>query len=187
MSLPWLKTGDEDPYTLEAAVFDVCKENPWAATWFRLGRIIVGVPGRSWEAESPQDLCPSNVETLGCTGANSNGNLSWIGWDLDVGHGITHYQNQETALADARKIRDAFKGEAEIRLSKSGVGVHVRHLLRESTPAIPAIHGKEIAKGIARKLGIKADPSALGRQAFWLWVRNPMPDAFKLIEDHVHV
>jgi hypothetical protein len=171
--------------TVEAAIIKICDRHRWPAMWFRLGCIIVSAGGRSWQVKSSDDPCPANVDALGCTGTAATGRLSWIGFDLDVGHGRLSYSDTETALVDARRIRNALEGRAEIRLSKSGIGVHVRHLLPDA-PVLPNDQGPVIAKKLAAKLNVKADPAALGRQAFWLWTRTPAPNAFKLIEEHVH-
>ena len=190
--------------TLEAAI---CKllEDPrwaWAATWFRLGEIIVQTPDRTWATRNPDNPCPRDVTALGCRGITALGHLAWVGFDLDVVHGRQAYLDTETALADARRIRDALEGRAEIRLSKSGQGVHVRSLIPaplavyhrggltpeypEGQP-VPASEGPRLAKTLARKLGLKADPSSLGRQSHWLWTSAPVPDAFKLIAPHLGV
>jgi len=171
--------------SMEAALHRVWERHPWTGMWFRLGCIIASAGGRSWQARSYDDPCPHNVDALGCTGESISGRLSWFGFDLDVGHGRLRYPDTEAALVDARRIRDALQGRAEVRLSKSGIGVHVRHLLPE-TPRLPADQGPLIAKRLAARLNISADPSALGRQAFWLWTREPAVNAFKLIEEHVH-
>ncbi|MGD0088568.1 MAG: hypothetical protein ABSE73_01485 [Planctomycetota bacterium] len=181
--------------TLEAAIFRICEEHTWTPMWFRFGEIIVKVPAdspnrhrnrqgvllSSWSTKNSLDPCPTDVELLGCTGASSTGYLSWVGWDLDVAHGHAHYCSLQEAIGDARRLRDALHGHAEIRLSKSGIGCHVRHLLPEA-PRLPASQGPVIAKMFADKLGLKADRSSLGRQAFWLWSRDPQPHGFELIE-----
>jgi hypothetical protein len=65
----------------------------------------------------------------------------------------------------------------EIRLSKGGRGVHVRHLFDEPVPDAAAV-----AKDVVAKLGVRADRSSLGRQVHYLWCRNPLVDSFRLIE-----
>lgn len=186
--------------TLKEAIAKLGEKPNWAWTmrWFRLNCIIVQTPGRVWQAKSAQDECPQAVQALGCSGISVLGHLDWVGWDLDVGHGTTSYPDPDAAIADARKLRDFLGGRAEIRYSRSGKGVHIKHLLpffkRELTPdgkvvwpdgePPPACAGPALAKTIAAKVGLRADASPLGRQAFWLWTRNAhsTPSAFQLIE-----
>ena len=168
--------------TLEEAFFEITKKHPWTAAWLRLKHIIVAVPGKSWEAKSSDDPCPSNVVALGCRGVTIAGMLSWIGWDLDVGHGREQYESTAAAIADAQRLRRHLKGRAEIRLSKSGVGVHVYNL--RMADVRPATDGPLIAKAAAKELKLRCCPTPLGRQAFWLWCRDRKPDSFRLIEAH---
>jgi hypothetical protein len=49
---------------------------------------------------------------------------------------------------------------------------------------LPAPEGPKIARTLAAQLGLRADATPLGRQAFWLWARRPAPEAFRLIEPH---
>ena len=168
--------------TLEEAFFNIAARYPWTATWLRLKHIIVAVPELSWEAKSSDEPCPFNATALGCRGITIRGMLSWVGWDFDVGHGKKQYPTTAAAIADAQRLRRRLDGRAEIRLSKSGVGVHVYHLrMRDERPAED---GPLIAKAAAKELGLRCDPTPLGRQAFWLWCRNRKPDSFRLIEAH---
>lgn len=177
--------------TLEECIFAIC-EHPdwrWAAEWFRLGEIIVQAPSirnasHTIAVSNPDMRCPPDIQAIGCTGKSITGHASWFGLDLDVGHGKTQhrYATTEEAITAARKVRDALAGRAEIRLSKSGNGVHVRcHL-----PEVPFAQVASIARDVSDVMGIRCDRSVLGRQAFWLWCRDPKPDSFKLIEGHTH-
>lgn len=159
---------------------------PWIASWWpEKGptSLIVATSERSWDAKDFSRPCPHGLLALGWSGSDLSGRLLWVGWDLDVGHGGEQYPSTDLALADAFRIRAFFEGCAEIRLSKSGRGVHVRHRLPEDVHR-PADDGSGIAKAVASKLRLKADPSALGRQAFWFWTAQPGPEAFKLITQH---
>jgi len=153
----------------------------WSATWWQPGCVIVKTTTRTWEQKSPKDFIPPGLECLGCSGHGQDGQLHWIGFDLDVGHGVTCYAMTEAALTDAYKIR-ATLGEADIRLSKSGRGIHVRHLLPIDSGLVQA-NAARIVKYLNAKLGLKSDPSNLGRQAFWLWSANPADHAFESIAE----
>ena len=174
--------------TFHEAIFNICQKHIWPAKWFRLERIIVSTgKDRSWQAKSYLDSCPSNVEALGCSGISGGGMLDWVGWDFDVGHGATAYDSTAAALVDARRLRDALHGHAEIRYSRSGSGLHVYHLLPPSTwLKLPATAGPTFAKRLAADLKLRCDPAPLGRQCFWLWERTPKnPNSFKLVEASV--
>jgi hypothetical protein len=155
----------------------------WSAPWWRTGEIIVMAAGRVWSVRDPAALLPPRAELLGCTPVNHQGHAGWIGWDLDVGeHGTTSYTTTEAAIIDARRLREALDGRAEIRTSKSGSGIHVRTILEPTQ--VPAAEAVKIARTMAARLALRADATPLGRQAFWLWARTPKPGAFKLIEPH---
>lgn len=180
--------------TFEEAVAKLCAHPKWSwsARWWRLGELIVATRDKAWSVKDPAKLVPQDVTALGCTGIDQAGRLAWVFWDLDVGHGapitlsdgeqVQPYATVEEAIADARRLRDALDGHAEIRLSKSGRGVHVRCFI-DAERGLPGSAGPEIAKTLARKLKLKADRSPLGRQAAWLWARALPPRAFELIED----
>ena len=152
----------------------------WTHRWWQTGCVAVQTDtGRAWEVSAPGDGIPPNIAHLGCAGHDCNGDLRWIGFDLDVGHGGTFYATYKEALADAKRIREAL-GEAEIRRSKSGGGIHVRHLLPSDSGLVKA-DAPRIVKYVARKLGLKADPSNLGRQVFWCWSRKPNAQSYEEI------
>jgi len=183
---------------IEAALSRVCEKNPWAAMWARLGEVIVQVPEGSpncrllrdgklhnvWSTKNLFAPCPQDVLSLGCRGIDCKERLAWLFWDLDVGHGAEKdkYPDTETAITAARKLRDWLQGRCEIRLSKSGLGVHCTHLMPNDDHA--GSEGAMLAKLIARKNNLRCDPTALGRQCRWLWTRNPQPNSFKLIAAH---
>ena len=171
--------------TFEQAFHRICAKPTWnwCAAWFRLKCIIVQAGGRSWEAKSPDAECPRDVDALGCTGESVTSRLDWIGYDLDVGHGKNAYLDTETALDDARRLRERLDGQLEIRLSKSGAGVHCRHMLPFSS-GLKFADAKAKALELTKGMMIRLDATPLGRQAFWLWARPPGPDGFKLIEPH---
>lgn len=169
--------------TIEEKLFELLAEPrwQWAAAWFRLGEVIVQAPGRAYATKKPcTDECPADVLALGSSGVTQvSGQYDWIGWDLDVGHGKASYSNTFVAIQAARKIKSKTGANTEIRLSKSGQGVHVRALFKSQ---VPLARGPQVAKEIVHELGIRTDPTALSRQAFWLWCANPGKDAFKRIE-----
>lgn len=168
--------------TLEGFIFKLCEGHPWRACWFRLGEVIVSAGGKAWATKrAMHDPCPRDIEAIGCRGVNVRGLHDWVGWDLDVGHGhpAKQYGSTIVAIHAGRMIRQRAGPQTEIRLSKSGTGVHVRQLLNEP---ITTEQAQRHAKAIVDDLGLKADPTALSRQAFWLWCREPKPDSFKLIE-----
>ena len=171
--------------TFEQAIYEIVEQErwKWCATWFRLGEIIFEAPYDRGCVKHPDTKYLNGMINLGCRGISHTGKLAWVGFDLDVSHGREKdkYESTDAALISARKIRDYLKGHAEIRLSKSGHGVHVRHFVQTDRPGED---GAKIAKAIVKKLDIRADPSALGRQAHWLWTANPKPNSFKLIEPH---
>ena len=171
--------------TIEEKIFALLDEPrwAWAATWFRLGEVIVQTPEKSWATKTPtEDECPHALLALGCTGVGQRGagnERDWIGWDLDVGHGKKSYQVTYVAIQAARLIKARMGPWTEIRLSKSGRGVHVRTLLKNP---VQLDEGPKIAKAVIDELGIRADPTALSRQAFWLCCAEPGENAFKCIE-----
>lgn len=165
--------------TLESAWWRIA-ENPtwaWVTTWVRLGETCLVVPEKTWATKDPNSLCPREVQVLGCSGLNLRGKFDWVGWDLDVGHGDTSYASTHVAIQAGKRIRAYMGDRTEIRLSKGGRGVHVRHLLDN-----PVEDAAVIAKEVSAKLGIRADRSSLGRQVHYLWCRKPLVDSFRLIE-----
>jgi hypothetical protein len=148
--------------------------------WFRLGEIIVQTPERSWATRNPHESCPNNVSALGCSGEDVRGKLSWLGFDLDVGHGKKSYATTFIAIQAARKIKERLGEPTEIRLSKGGLGVHVRHMMDDRSHEQK--EAGRIAKEIANELRIRADPTSLSRQAHWLWSRKRSPEGFKLVD-----
>jgi P4 family phage/plasmid primase-like protien len=178
----------------------------WAAAWVsigaprRPGMICVQSAGKSFELRSGS--IPEHTTAIGCggwdagsSGRGDDGLLHWIGIDLDVrgvaaaipGHAEkkTLYDSTEEALAAALLVRDLAVGAAEIRLSKSGRGVHIRIAV-----AAGVVNGREAgkslgvaayaAKHIARAAGIKCDTTVLGRQNLWFWSAAPGPRGFEL-------
>lgn len=164
--------------TLTFAIYKACQMHPWAARWFRLGQIIVQTPRKVYSTDDSEAECPNDVQALGSTSWNINKKLAWVFWDWDCGHGED--VTQEQAIAEARTVRDYFNGACEIRLSKSGLGVHCAWQAPDESR--PAEDGPKLAKAIAKKLNLRCDKAVLGRQARWLWVRDAKPNAFKLIE-----
>ena len=160
-------------------IFNICDTEKWTAMWFRLGCVIVGTTDRAWELKEPQfhDLLPDGITRLGCSGLSLSGEYEWVGFDFDCSHGKK--LSPEDALAEARKLKKALKDHAEIRRSRSGSGIHVRHLFDFHNSDAPAF-----AKALCQSLNLRADPAVCGRQAMWLWDANAGPGAFELLESH---
>jgi len=127
------------------------------------------------------ETVPKGVLALGTTGLNPAGQFEWLGWDFDVGaHGAASYPSLRAATAAAIGLRHYLDCNAEVRLSKSGQGVHVRTKLAK--PVAKEV-GLTLAKRVVDELRLSADRTPIGRQQFWLWVRKPAPAAFELIAD----
>ena len=117
------------------------------------------------------------IDRIGWSGLSTDGIARWIGWDIDVGHGETSVETLDDAFHVATRLFLRLDGHAELRLSSSGKGVHVRHTLLQPLKNDAAIR---LAKNISRKIdGI--DPTPCGRQCFWFWDRDPAPGAFRQI------
>ena len=170
--------------TIEEKILRICEEHKWPAVWFRLGCVVVKTADRVWQVRTPDDPCPNDVEALGCSGWSFSGRLDWVGIDLDIGHGTDAYKDVATAIEDARRFRDRRDGRAEIRLSKSGNGVHIRCL---TGPGYTKDDAKKVVLGMMDCCWMKADATPLGRQVFFLWARDLKPRAFELIEGHAGV
>jgi ribonuclease HI len=171
--------------TLEAAMarISATPAYEWTSAWWRLGMIIVQNGAQAYQAKGPDALEPAGLELLGCAGLSQKGVWDWIGVDLDIGdHGTKSYANLDEAIADARRAREALKGRLEIRLSKSGNGVHLKNV---PTTPMDAKDGPAFAKKFATALKLKADATPLGRQCFWHWAKTPGSNGFKLIEPHL--
>lgn len=180
----------------------IAEKHPWTALWWRRGCVVADTETGSFEFKEregvpPDDQrVPRNILALGCAGWDAFGRLHWVGWDFDVGKGkvakwqadlgMCEYATRDDAIAAARRLRDALDRQAEIRLSRSGRGVHVRHLLpQDEASYIKRDKASAIARGVAAMLKIYTDPAQLGRQCLALWCRRPSPDSFRLIEEGV--
>ena len=186
-------------FLIEDAIFHIIHTPrfAWTASWWGLNEVLIATSKRTWSTKNLFQPLPKGVVSIGSTGSDPLGNLATVSWDLDVAHGRVAYHSTEAALQDARRIRDIFEGAAEIRLSRSGLGVHVRYKLPRGpvvfpadggppqfpgwTPR-PASDGPKIARAVAWKLNVRADPAALSRQGCWLWSLNTNANSFKLIE-----
>ena len=170
----------------EQALHWIASKHTWTARWMRLGCVTVKVAEprgpegqQAWQAKDIDKELPKDAIALGCSGLSLAGTYDWIGWDMDVGHGPTSYVTREHAIADALRLREKLKGCAEVRLSKSGKGVHIRHTLET-----PAANGPELAKDFATRQFMRIDRSVCGRQCLDFWTRTPGDDSFKLIAEH---
>lgn len=176
--------------TIEEKIFQILEipQNQWAARWFRQGEVIIQGSKPLFKDRSqlvaatrkPHRFpCPDDVLALGSTGESLDGKAHWIGWDLDVGHGAKSFGSTFVAVQAGRMLKQVAGRMTEIRLSKGGVGVHVRTLI-DPMPMPEAI---ERAKQIAAEARItRMDPTSISRQAHWLWSANPKSRGFELIE-----
>lgn len=121
-----------------------------------------------------------------------SGNMFWTSdgtylpgaffFDLDVNHGSPKmaYISFQEALEAAKRLKTVLP-QGFIFRSTNAEGIHIKASLGKDVS-----HSKKeimaLIKGIVHKLGIKHDPSALGRQFLWHWCRNPQPNSFELIE-----
>lgn len=160
----------------------------WTQDWLQWYELVIEVDevdpktGRrkAWAAKGKAldwDV-PGNLFRVGCSGRTAS-HLRWIFFDLDVGHSTNPHEDMESALADARRLRDWF-GFGEVRLSSSGRGVHLGVPMPWTD--FRASDGPRIAKTAILATGVRADPSATGRQCRFLWIRDPSPDSFRLID-----
>lgn len=168
--------------TIEEKIFELFENWQWAARWFRQGEVIICADGKTRAVRNiHKTFCPVNVQSLGCTGEGIDGKCHWIGWDLDVGHGAKQFGSTSAAILAGRMIKKVAGPATEIRLSKSGIGVHVRHLCQYDTMKL----GIERAKEIVSFAGVtRMDPTSISRQAHWLWSEKPGENGFKIIEEY---
>lgn len=172
---------------LQAEIIErIMTQHPWTASWYRNGMICALDASRPKGAQAFEvkgGVWPSRVDALGCGGWNASGELSWVGIDLDVGHGTpkNQYATIFEAVDAARSIRRFVGGAAEIRTSKSGNGLHVRISISDGITD-GRNKARMIAKWIVRTLAIKADPSVLGRQNLWFWTATASEGSFDLVE-----
>jgi putative DNA primase/helicase len=167
--------------------------SPWVLEWFRDGMVccqdwaLRDEPKRHGVFEvKDRSRLPAELGCLGGGGWTSGGVLDWVGFDLDVGHGNEKqvYPTTDDAIDAAKVIRELVRDAGEIRLSKSGVGVHVRVRVapidvgEESAARKIA---KNIAYWVATACEIKCDRTVLGRQNLWYWARETGARGFELI------
>ena len=160
----------------------VMHTEPWTRRWLSPlpGMVVCATAERTFEARNLNIPMPPQLQALGCGGWDRSGMVHWVGIDLDIGHGTQSYASLTAAICAAMCARQLVKGAAEIRLSKSGQGVHIRVALAKGVSGRRPVSAC-IAKWLARELDLKADASPLGRQNFWFWVRQPKPNGFALI------
>lgn len=123
----------------------------------------------------------NQLVSLGCKGEDVDGNINFLFFDIDVGHGNNPCKTKQEAIEEGYRLRKFFQGRADIHLSKSGQGVHVLH--RITGCKIPYPMAPLLTKGIAKHLNLKCDTTPLGRQSVWLWTRDLSPCSFTPIED----
>jgi hypothetical protein len=163
----------------------VMRTEPWTRQWLTPlpDRLVCFTTERTFEVKYLDIPTPPQLIALGCGGWGQKGVVRWVGLDLDVGHGSQFYPSLADAICAAMGTRHYLNGALEIRLSKSGQGIHLR---------IPLVEGVTgglstaacIAKWLARKLALRADASPLGRQNFWFWASQPGPRGFRLVAPH---
>lgn len=155
----------------------------WIASWLPRDpmSVITQTPAKTRDAKDLDVTLPPGANAVGWSGLTRSGTAAWVGWDLDVGHGRKCYSTTDAALDAAHQIRDALSGCAEIRMSKSGRGVHVRHWCAPARLANEK--AIDFSKRLVQRLNIQADPTPLGRQAFWFWCADPGAASFQLIAE----
>jgi hypothetical protein len=161
----------------------IMRTEPWTRRWLSPlpGMVVCATPDRTFEARNLNIPMPPQLLALGCGGWNKEKqNVHWVGIDLDIGHGSQSYVSLPMAICAAMGLRQFVKGAAEIRLSKSGQGIHIRVALAEGVTGGRPVAAC-IAKWLARELELRADASPLGRQNFWFWARQPGPRGFRLV------
>ena len=162
-------------------MFERLKRTSWTAQWFMCGMVcVMDSAGKSFELKN--GTRPENIQAVGCGGWDEKDRLHWVGIDLDVGHGRskTCYATTEDAIEAASRVREFVGGAAEIRLSKSGSGVHIRTRIA-GAPSNGRVIARRIAWWLAAQTGIKTDHSVLGRQNLWLWAKEIKPRGFELV------
>lgn len=189
--------------SIECKARAIAAEYPWVVQWLATGQFVFKAP----LVDSPREIAHTAtyafIDRLGCGGWTSDyqvdytgrngktklrwdGALSWVGADLDVGHGRPElqYTTFEDALVAAKKLRRFCGGAAEIRRSTGGKGIHVRVAIM---PLIVPRDGRAkaacIAKWLINKVGLRCDSSVAGRQNLWFWTLNPGPRSFELVEE----
>jgi len=154
----------------------------WTAQWVNNpGMVCVSTGGRSWELKNDAAL-PNDVAAVGCGGWDASGRLHWVGIDLDVGHGKpeSQYATRADAIDAATALREFVGGAAEVRLSKSGNGVHVRVAIGGNITD-GRNKARLIAWWLAKQLGLKCDHAVLGRQNLWFWARETAEFSFSCV------
>jgi len=167
--------------TTEEFIAKVSETNPWTARWWRLGQVVVQAGDKAWEVKDLEQRIPENLKAAGCTGKCRCGRWDYVFWDLDIGHGSNGYGSLGGALHAARRLAKHLDGYREVRLSKSGKGVHVRQMFEQ--PKSAEFDFKEHCLGWAKELEIRVDASPIGRQVQWLYTPEPRPArAFEEVE-----
>ena len=125
------------------------------------------------------DEMPEDVSRIGARGIN-NGNLLFLSWDIDCGHGHNAYPTSAEAVAAGCRLRQ-YLGHGEVRRSTNGEGVHVRADMKGYELLAP--DAGKLARGIAKGSGVAVCSAG---QALWLWTRHPNEDgkSFELVEEH---
>ena len=162
-------------------MFEKLKRSTWTAQWFMCGMVcVMDKNGKCYELKNGNR--PDTIQAVGCGGWDEQDRLHWVGIDLDVGHGRpkTSYETTDEAIEAAAKVREFVGTAAEIRLSKSGSGVHVRVKVA-GAPGNGKVIARRIAWWLAGKVAIKTDHSVLGRQNLWLWAKEVKPRGFELV------
>lgn len=164
----------------------------WVGSWFphdwTPASVIVATPNRKRDVKSLDVALPDDVQMIGWTGLDTSGMCHWLGWDLDSSegghHGIEANESLGDCILQAIRFRnyliDSIGGFTEIRYSKSGSGVHIRHKLRDPLPKADALKFAKLAIHSCKR--IHDDPAARGRQTFWMWSRYVGEKGFEVID-----
>jgi len=165
---------------------EVIRQSEWSAPWVKRGMICVQDLSRPKDKQAFElkgDTWPARVDAVGSGGWDETGALHWVGIDLDVGHGDEKqaYETRDDALDVAFRLREFVNNAAEIRLSKSGNGVHIRVAIAGITTNGRTL-APLIAKWLCRTLDVRCDQSVLGRQNLWFWSKDRSEHSFALVE-----
>ncbi len=165
--------------TLREFLIDRMNTNAWSwmADWenWKSQSVIARRNGQVTDLKSWDAPAGPGLERVGWSGLSTDGQCRWLAWDIDVGHGKESFFDFHAGLLAAVNIWQILGGEAEVRVSTSGRGFHVRHKV---TRDLSNAQGGDLAKIIAGKVpGL--DPVPVSRQAFWFWAAKPEPGSFR--------
>lgn len=180
--------------TFNQLVANICEKEQWKWTKPLWGswELIYRTGDSQLRAEKVfEKLFPKDILELGCVPASREGRLNYLFVDFDVKKGSNGCSSPEEALEQAVKLDQYFEGCTEIRRSKGGQGafsilkipegVDIRIFQDDPQTGRKLVNSHYLAP-VINKLGLKADAAPLGRQARFLWCKDPGPNAFELLK-----